>query len=59
MVEGEFLVSRGGQPEEVVAAIAWLLSDEVSCVTGSIREPVGGKGFDCLSDCGRRAETIS
>lgn len=34
---------RGGQPEEVAAAIAWLLSDESSYTTGSFIEVAGGR----------------
>ncbi|MBF9209513.1 SDR family oxidoreductase, partial [Enterobacter hormaechei] len=34
---------RGGQQEEVAQAIAWLLSDKASYVTGSFLELAGGK----------------
>lgn len=34
---------RGGQPEEVAQAIAWLLSDESSYVTGSLLDIAGGR----------------
>lgn len=34
---------RGGQPEEVAHAIAWLLSDEASYITGSLLDVAGGK----------------
>ncbi|MGD8164264.1 SDR family oxidoreductase [Pantoea sp. FN0307] len=36
-------MKRGGQPEEVAQAIAWLLSDEASYVTGSFLDMAGGK----------------
>lgn len=36
-------LQRGGRPEEVAAAILWLLSDEASYVTGSIIDVAGGK----------------
>ncbi|MGM3161937.1 SDR family oxidoreductase [Dickeya undicola] len=36
-------MQRGGQPEEVASAIAWLLSDEASYVTGSFIDLAGGK----------------
>lgn len=36
-------MKRGGQPEEVAQAIAWLLSDQASYVTGSFIEMAGGK----------------
>lgn len=35
-------MQRGGQPEEVAAAILWLLSSEASYVTGSILDVAGG-----------------
>ncbi len=34
---------RGGRPEEVAAAILWLLSDEASYATGSFIELAGGR----------------
>jgi NAD(P)-dependent dehydrogenase (short-subunit alcohol dehydrogenase family) len=34
---------RGGQPEEVAAAILWLLSKEASFVTGTILDVSGGR----------------
>ena len=36
-------MKRGGQPEEVAAAILWLLSDEASFVTGTIVDASGGR----------------
>jgi len=36
-------MQRGGQPEEVAQAIAWLLSDRASYVTGSFIDLAGGK----------------
>jgi NAD(P)-dependent dehydrogenase (short-subunit alcohol dehydrogenase family) len=36
-------LQRGGQPEEVASAIAWLLSDEASYVTGSFVDVAGGR----------------
>lgn len=36
-------MKRGGQPEEVAAAILWLLSDEASYVNGAIIDCAGGR----------------
>ena len=36
-------MKRGGEPEEVAAAIAWLLSDEASYVTGTFIDVAGGR----------------
>lgn len=36
-------MQRGGQPEEVAAAITWLLSDEASYITGSFIDVAGGR----------------
>ena len=36
-------MQRSGTPEEVANAIAWLLSDEASYVTGSFIDLAGGK----------------
>ncbi len=42
-VETSIPLQRGGKPEEVAAAIAWLLSDEASYVTGTFVDLAGGK----------------
>jgi NAD(P)-dependent dehydrogenase (short-subunit alcohol dehydrogenase family) len=36
-------MQRGGQPEEVAAAILWLLSEEASYVTGTVLDVSGGR----------------
>jgi NAD(P)-dependent dehydrogenase (short-subunit alcohol dehydrogenase family) len=36
-------MQRGGQPEEVAAAILWLLSTEASYITGAILDVTGGR----------------
>jgi NAD(P)-dependent dehydrogenase (short-subunit alcohol dehydrogenase family) len=36
-------LGRGGEPEEVAAAIMWLLSDEASYVTGTLLDVSGGR----------------
>jgi NAD(P)-dependent dehydrogenase (short-subunit alcohol dehydrogenase family) len=36
-------LQRGGEPEEVADAIAWLLSEEASYVTGSFVDIAGGR----------------
>jgi NAD(P)-dependent dehydrogenase (short-subunit alcohol dehydrogenase family) len=36
-------MQRGGQPEEVAAAIVWLLSDEASYITGALLDVAGGR----------------
>jgi NAD(P)-dependent dehydrogenase (short-subunit alcohol dehydrogenase family) len=40
---GTVPMGRGGQPEEVAAAIVWLLSDEASYVTGALLDVAGGR----------------
>lgn len=42
-VKGMVPMRRGGQPEEVAAAILWLLSGEASYVTGTILDVSGGR----------------
>ena len=42
-VKAHLPMQRGGQPEEVAEAIAWLLSDAASYVTGSFIDLAGGK----------------
>ncbi|ROS22533.1 SDR family oxidoreductase [Raoultella terrigena] len=42
-VKAALPMQRGGQPEEIAQAIAWLLSDKASYVTGSFLELAGGK----------------
>lgn len=42
-VKNTLPMERGGQPDEVAQAIAWLLSDESSYVTGSFIDLAGGK----------------
>lgn len=42
-LKGSLPMKRGGDPEEVAAAIAWLASDESSYTTGSFIEVAGGR----------------
>ena len=41
-VKAQVPMQRGGRPEEVAAAILWLLSNEASYVTGTILDVAGG-----------------
>jgi NAD(P)-dependent dehydrogenase (short-subunit alcohol dehydrogenase family) len=36
-------MGRGGEPDEVAAAIVWLLSDDASYVTGALLDVSGGR----------------
>jgi len=42
-VKAQVPMQRGGQPEEVAAAILWLLSEEASYVTGAFIDVSGGR----------------
>lgn len=42
-VKSTIPMQRGGQPEEVAQAIAWLLSEKASYVTGTFVDMAGGK----------------
>lgn len=42
-IKNSIPMRRGGQPEEVAAAILWLLSDEASYTTGTFIELAGGR----------------
>jgi NAD(P)-dependent dehydrogenase (short-subunit alcohol dehydrogenase family) len=38
-------MKRGGSPDEVAAAVLWLLSDEASYITGVLVDVAGGRGL--------------
>lgn len=42
-LEGGTPMRRGGEPDEVAAAVVWLLSDEASYVTGTLIDVSGGR----------------
>ena len=42
-VKGSIPMKRAGRPEEVAAAILWLLSEEASYSTGAIIDVTGGR----------------
>lgn len=42
-IKASLPMQRGGEPEEIAAAIVWLLSDEASYSTGSFLDLAGGK----------------
>ena len=42
-IKSQLPMQRGGEPEEVAAAIGWLLSEAASYVTGTFIELAGGK----------------
>jgi NAD(P)-dependent dehydrogenase (short-subunit alcohol dehydrogenase family) len=42
-VKAQVPMNRGGMPEEVAAAILWLLSDEASYITGAFLDVAGGR----------------
>lgn len=42
-ISSQIPMLRGGQPEEVASAIAWLLSEDASYVTGSFIDLAGGR----------------
>lgn len=42
-IKASLPMQRGGEPDEVAAAIVWLLSDEASYSTGSFLDLAGGK----------------
>jgi NAD(P)-dependent dehydrogenase (short-subunit alcohol dehydrogenase family) len=41
-VNGRIPLGRWGRPEEIAAAVAWLVSDEATYVTGTILSVDGG-----------------
>lgn len=42
-IKNQLPLQRGGEPEEVAEAIAWLLSDKASYITGTFIDAAGGK----------------
>ena len=42
-VKAQVPMQRGGQPEEVAAAVLWLLSEEASYITATILDVAGGR----------------
>lgn len=42
-IKGNIPLKRGGEPEEVASAIAYLVSDEASYITGSFLDVAGGR----------------
>jgi NAD(P)-dependent dehydrogenase (short-subunit alcohol dehydrogenase family) len=42
-LKGSIPMKRGGEPEEIAAAVLWLLSDEASYVTGALLDVAGGR----------------
>lgn len=42
-IKSSLPMQRGGRPEEIAAAIVWLLSEEASYSTGSVLDLAGGK----------------
>ena len=42
-IKGNIPLQRGGQPSEVASAIAYLLDDEASYITGTFMDLAGGK----------------